>query len=155
VDSALRRGSLQTQLQPHLVTMKLAAVIFASAIALALFSTCSGLQCYTCSTKNHTACEDKFDPARAKAAGFITECPEPTKADQRVLCRKTHQTVLEVVTVYRGCGYVDNNRTCTMSRNLEVIVESCVCFDDLCNSSGLAQLAPAVLLLTAALRAIF
>ncbi|KAF0298002.1 hypothetical protein FJT64_004621 [Amphibalanus amphitrite] len=126
---------------------------FAAMVALSMFSSCSGLQCYECTTKNHTACEYELDPARAKAAGFIKTCPEPKEKGMRALCRTTHQTVLEEVRIIRGCGFANDTKECSGSRNSEVIVNSCQCFTDLCNSVGVTQLAPAALLAAFVLRA--
>jgi len=92
---------------------------------------------------------------RAKAAGFLQDCPEPTEKDQRALCRKTHQAVLSEVRVIRSCGRVNHTEDCVGSRNLEVVVTSCQCFKDGCNGASAAQFAPLLLAAAAALRAIY
>lgn len=139
--------------------MKAYAAIVFTFFALAMLTTCSGLECWVCTTANHTACEDPLDPARATAAGFKQVCREPSAEEQEMghaaLCRKTHQTVLEKVRVIRSCGYAKSDKKCEGSRNKEVIVESCQCFSDLCNSAGLHQVAVAALALAAVVRAIF
>lgn len=135
--------------------MKTSAVVFIAVVAVSMISSCAGLQCYVCTTANHTACEFPLDPERAEKADFIKTCPEATKEGERTLCRTTHQTVLEEVRIIRDCGTRNSSSECEGSRNTEVVVTSCQCFTDLCNSAGLAQLAPAALLLAAALRAIY
>ncbi|XP_043238989.1 uncharacterized protein LOC122390286 [Amphibalanus amphitrite] len=117
---------------------------------------CEGLRCHECSSADHTACEDPFDKDRAKAAGFLALCDEPTKQGQRVLCRKTHQTVLGNVRIIRSCGYANHSETCVGSRNAEVVVRSCQCFKkDGCNGATTMTIAGTVVVLAAALRAIY
>lgn len=135
--------------------MKSLIIVFASTVILSMFVTCDGLYCYVCNSLDHTACEDEFDEKRAMAAGFNTSCPEPEEPGFRALCRKTHQTVLEEVRIIRSCGFANSSRDCEGSRNKEVIVTSCQCFEDNCNSAGLPEMAPAALLLAAALRVIY
>ncbi|XP_037084181.1 uncharacterized protein LOC119104563 [Pollicipes pollicipes] len=134
----------------------LAAITFLTVFSSFIIAT-SSLKCYVCTSGNHTACEDPFDAKRANAAGFLTHCMEPTERGFKTLCRKTHQTVLGKVRVIRSCGFVNSSESCYRTRNAEVVVRSCQCFGpkDGCNAAGLAHLAPAALLLAAALRAIF
>ena len=53
----------------------------------------------------------------------------------------------------RACGWSNDTRECSGSRNTEVIINSCQCFTDLCNSVGITQLAPVLLMVAAVLRA--
>ena len=67
------------------------------------------------------------------------------------VCRMS--PVLEEVRIIRACGFANDTKECSGSRNTEVIINSCQCFTDLCNSVGVTQLAPVVLLAAAVLRA--
>lgn len=108
-------------------------------ILLCAISQVYSLNCYHCSSAENPECDEAF----TNRANFTnTDCESHTNMPAKV-CRKIVQYIEDKKVVIRSCGYIDEHGNkdkqpvChKRSGTFALMMESCNCYTDLCNSSA-------------------
>lgn len=131
--------------------------VVAIIILISVVKESQAIECYHCNSEYDPRCGDEFDPfSLGKVNCTIWAKPEGIE-EEATLCRKITQKVYGKVRVYRGCGYLkeerDDKECVKRSGTHDVFAVYCACTTDLCNGAVPVHSATTITLLFGALAA--
>lgn len=96
----------------------------------------SSLNCYTCSSADNPGCDEPFT---GRSNITDTDCEKHIGKPAKV-CRKIVQYLENKKVVIRSCGWIDEHEDkkpmCyKRSGTFALMMESCICYEDMCNHS--------------------
>lgn len=140
---ATQKGSLNANNSKLLAFLSTSSILITLTLLLLLLLSVTNevesLNCFTCSSADNPGCDEAF----TGRANFTNPDCESQIGKPAKVCRKLVQYIENKKVVIRSCGYIDEhveNERKPMcykrSGTFAIMMESCICYEDLCNHSA-------------------